>query len=228
VKTFLRSLSLPWEFAFVVLCAFGLTMLGNVLLFFRSAPAQAAEASRPPISTSSLWGLLVEEFLVLLVLVTFLGVRGWSRDRVGFNPTVRQTFAGLALAVSGYVAYVLSYWLVAPFGPAAMTTAVRTPLVANDLDLTVIIATSLINPVFEELFLCGYVITVLKGYRGGWLGLHVSIAIRVLCHLYQGPLGVISIVPAGLIFGIYYLRTGRLWPIILAHALWDFIGLSRF
>jgi len=53
----------------------------------------------------------------------------------------------------------------------------------------------------------------------------MSLAIRLTCHLYQGAAGVIGIVPLGFIFTYWYARTGRLWPVVLAHALFDVAGL---
>ena len=38
-------------------------------------------------------------------------------------------------------------------------------------------------------------------------------------------LDVIGIVPIGLVFGIYYWRIGRMWPVLVAHAMMETIGL---
>ena len=43
--------------------------------------------------------------------------------------------------------------------------------------------------------------------------------IRIAYHLYQGSAGVVSIVPMGLAYAWLYARTGRLWPLVLAHVL---------
>jgi membrane protease YdiL (CAAX protease family) len=45
-------------------------------------------------------------------------------------------------------------------------------------------------------------------------------------HLYQGVLGALTIAPVGLLFAYWYVRSGRLWPLIVAHGLIDFIGLT--
>ncbi|MFD1296210.1 CPBP family intramembrane glutamic endopeptidase [Lysobacter gummosus] len=44
--------------------------------------------------------------------------------------------------------------------------------------------------------------------------------IRIAYHLYQGSAGVVSIVPMGLAYAWLYARTGRLWPLVLAHVCW--------
>ncbi len=56
--------------------------------------------------------------------------------------------------------------------------------------------------------------------------MNVSMGIRLLYHLYQGPMGIITIVPLGLLYGFVYVRTRQLWPLILAHMLIDIAGLA--
>jgi membrane protease YdiL (CAAX protease family) len=54
----------------------------------------------------------------------------------------------------------------------------------------------------------------------------VSLALRVLYHLYEGPLAVIPLAVMALAFTLIYVKMGRLWPAIVAHALLDFLGLT--
>jgi uncharacterized protein len=72
------------------------------------------------------------------------------------------------------------------------------------------------------------VIAALDPRRSAWTGINVSVAIRLLYHLYQGPLGVLYIVPLGLVFAWWYARSARLWPLVIAHALYDFSALAIF
>jgi uncharacterized protein len=58
-----------------------------------------------------------------------------------------------------------------------------------------------------------------------WQVLLLSTALRVAVHTYQGVLSLLVILPWGIVFTVYYLRTRRLWPLILAHALQDAIAL---
>jgi uncharacterized protein len=82
-----------------------------------------------------------------------------------------------------------------------------------------------VNPFFEELFVCGYLITVAKESGRPALGVNASIAVRLAYHLYQGGVGVLGIIPLGMIFAFWFSKTGRLWPVVVAHALADFEGL---
>ena len=85
---------------------------------------------------------------------------------------------------------------------------------------------SLVNPVFEEVFVCGYVITALKERFGLTTAVNVSAALRVSYHLYQGAVGVVGVAPLALLFAYWFGRTGRLWPLIVAHAIMDLWALT--
>jgi membrane protease YdiL (CAAX protease family) len=100
--------------------------------------------------------------------------------------------------------------------------------ISSDLRVRTVVILSLVNPVFEEVFVCGYLINALKKERSLVFAINVSVAIRLAYHLYQGPMVVLSIVPMGLIFGYWFARTGRLWPLVTAHALLDFFALWHF
>jgi membrane protease YdiL (CAAX protease family) len=47
--------------------------------------------------------------------------------------------------------------------------------------------------------------------------------VRVLYHLYQGPVGAVWVLAIGLVFGLYFMRTNQLWPPVFAHILWDIV-----
>jgi membrane protease YdiL (CAAX protease family) len=101
----------------------------------------------------------------------------------------------------------------------------ETHIITQVIPATTIVANGMINPLFEEVFVCGYVMTALRKEGHTWFALNASVAIRLLYHLYQGPLGVLSIIPMGLMSGYWYARTGRLWPVIVAHAAMDMLAM---
>lgn len=77
---------------------------------------------------------------------------------------------------------------------------------------------------FEELsriFMLNRLSIVWHGPAARWLILLLSAFLFGLVHLYQGPANVIAIGLQGLIYGWYYLTFGRVWPMIIAHALYD-------
>jgi membrane protease YdiL (CAAX protease family) len=81
--------------------------------------------------------------------------------------------------------------------------------------------------VFEEILVCGYVVQSLRGRFGVALAANASIALRMSFHLYQGPAAFLTYSLFGLLFTLFYVRTGRLWPLIVAHALLSVIELTN-
>jgi membrane protease YdiL (CAAX protease family) len=54
-----------------------------------------------------------------------------------------------------------------------------------------------------------------------WVVVLFSAVLFGLMHSYQGPAGVVSTGLSGLITGIFYLRSGRILPMVIAHYLHD-------
>jgi membrane protease YdiL (CAAX protease family) len=218
---YVRALSPKVEFAIVVTAAFG-------YFIFRSLSEVFAPSPHGVISETHLRFLLVYEPITLIIIFAFLYSRGWSLQRIGFAPSPKESFVGLGLALAAYVGYVV-VWLIATsvssqFGQAAHDMAFVTP----GFSFATVVTVSIVNPVFEEVLLCGYVVSALTKSESAWTAINVSVGIRLLCHLYQGSLGVIGIIPLGLIFAWWYVKYGRLWPVIVAHAVFDLTGLAAF
>jgi membrane protease YdiL (CAAX protease family) len=80
----------------------------------------------------------------------------------------------------------------------------------------------------EEIVVCAYVLTRL--HQLGWTNsraLAAGAVLRGSYHLYQGYGGFIGNAVLGLIFGWWFQRTRRVWPLVIAHSLIDavsFIG----
>jgi membrane protease YdiL (CAAX protease family) len=49
----------------------------------------------------------------------------------------------------------------------------------------------------------------------------ISAALFGLVHIYQGPANAVAIALQGLLYAWYYHRFGRVWPMIIGHALYD-------
>lgn len=213
---YVRALSPKAEFLIVILVSFGYFILSN----FLSVLAPGAFAH---ITEGHLRFLLIYESIVIIVLWKFLSVRRWHFQQLGLAPKLKDIGTGVALAIAVYVAHTAIMVAVAYIAPEQITRLGR--LVAPDIGLAPIVAVSILNAVFEEVFVCGYVITSIRKTRSISFAVNVSIAIRLSYHLYQGTARLIGIFPIGLIFALWFARTGRLWPAIIAHCIIDLIGL---
>ncbi|GAA1392219.1 CPBP family intramembrane glutamic endopeptidase [Luteococcus peritonei] len=86
------------------------------------------------------------------------------------------------------------------------------------------------NSVLEEVVMIGYLFTRFRQMRfAPWVVLVTSALIRGSYHLYQGFGGFLGNAVMGLAFGAWFLRTRRLWPLVVAHFLLDvasFVGYA--
>lgn len=80
----------------------------------------------------------------------------------------------------------------------------------------------------EEVAFRGYVMTRLRliGKFNSWVIPTVVSAVAFgICHAYQGIPGFVVITIYGVLFSLLYIRTGSLWPCIIAHFFQDFSAL---
>jgi membrane protease YdiL (CAAX protease family) len=223
MKERILRMSRRTEVTLVLLLSFGITVPKS--LWAMVSPDYLAKRTTPPITNEALHHTVLYELGVMMILIPFLRARGWSRERLGIRPTVKDSIWGLGLVVGYYGVFVVLVTLVANIWPQAVLVASRMRLAQGPFDWPTMITASVVNPVFEEVFVCGYVITALKERFGTTTAINVSAGIRVFYHFYQGALGVLGITPMALLFGYWFARTGRLWPLIVAHALQDLTGL---
>jgi membrane protease YdiL (CAAX protease family) len=221
MRRFLQELPPPVEFVFVVLGAFGLLIVLSLLQMLQPAAPAA-------VSDDALRSLLGYELVVLAVLATFLRVRGWTVERLGIRITVRDTLIGLAFVLATELIGMGALLVIEPISPTLAATIEAAGSESGTLSFLSVLTFSIVNPIFEETFVCGYVISALRDRSAPWTAINVSVAIRLLYHLYQGPAAAIGIVPFGLILACWYARSGRLWPAITAHAVANLLDLSRF
>lgn len=217
----IKSLSERSEFVGVLTLAFGWSIYSSVVMAFAPQPAGGPQAIDP----NWLAGLLCMEIPILATIGLFLRERGWTWDRLGPPPSWRDLPPGLALALGT----ALLFWVLQA---VAASAGLETPPpdeavpVQPGMNWALVLAVSAVNGFYEEALVCGYLISALRGKRAMWTAIHLSTAIRVAYHLYQGDVGVLSIVPMGLAYAWLYAVTGRLWPLVLAHAVLDFWALS--
>lgn len=165
----------------------------------------------------------VAEAIYVIALWPWLVARGWSFGAIAGAPHPVDIWRGFLLAiVAEAVSYFSAYtWVVfVPGSYEALLTASPVGTAAP----WVIAVGAIINPVVEEFLWLGYGITALRRY-GTRTAVVISIALRMLVHLYQGRVAFIGILPLAVVFTLYFVRTRRLWPVIVAHLLFDTVAL---
>lgn len=81
----------------------------------------------------------------------------------------------------------------------------------------------------EEIIVVGYLLTRLRELQvSATKSLLLSAALRGCYHLYQGFGAGLGNVVMGVVFGYTWQRTGRLWPLIIAHGLIDTVAFVGY
>ena len=183
--------------------------------------------SETAFSTRHLVSLLIYESIAAALLVPWLTRRGWSVRAAG-APEPFDVVRGIGVWLMCEIAFVFAWWTFAVVQPkTAQDLAMAQPFPGGATQ-TWVVATSVLNPIFEEFLWLGYGLVALESRIGLRAACVVSVMLRVSVHAYQGPLALLSILPVGLVLTLYYARNRRLWPVIVAHVMMDAIGLSQF
>lgn len=232
------------ELLAVLTVSFGADAVGTVLRFVRSSLERRTLSQRGQTTNAiqqgqdtpdlqwldivdRIFGLLADlapVFLVLVLLLRSPGGRGfgigldrlrWKEIGHGFGFGALIGLPGLALV---YVAYEL--------GANAKIVVTDFPDVWYRIPALLLEAAQ--QGASEEIVVCAYVLTRLR--QLGWTNsrsLAAGAVLRGSYHLYQGFGGFVGNAVMGLLFGWWFQRTRRVWPLIIAHAVIDaasFIG----
>jgi membrane protease YdiL (CAAX protease family) len=164
--------------------------------------------------------LLAIEVVCGALALLLLRARGWTPAALGLHVTMRQTIGGMLLLIGVYIFIGGFYELVRAAtnsDPGAGTTF------HAQLSWPVLLALTLVNPLYDELLLVAYNLEAAKA-SGPAFAITLSAAVRFVCHLEQGPIAAVTILPLGLIFALVYWRWRVVWPLVIAHAVMDFMG----
>jgi uncharacterized protein len=205
------------EFTLVIFIAFGYSILSGLvgILTYRSDKVIVA------FDDNHLWSVVASELIFGPVIAAILWMQRWRWADFEVNYSNRGTLESIGIAV-----VTIALWWIARAALGALDTFSAAQITPPSASWMAVTAVSIVNPFFEELLVCGYVVQALRKRFGLAIAVNASIAIRMTYHLYQGPVAFVSFALMGLLFTIFYVRTGRLWPLILAHVLLDFIALA--
>lgn len=177
------------------------------------------------LSTGRLAGTLALELLLAATLGLWLWRLGWRPHRTATRPFARRDLLrGAGVWLAAMLAAWASVFVWRLVEPNLTADALGTQILGRP-SFAVILPLSVVNAVFEEFLWLGLGVAALQRCGTG-LAAAVSICLRTLVHVYQGPLAFLAILPIGVVFTAYYLRTRRLWPVVFAHGLQDFLALA--
>ncbi|MEV0249860.1 CPBP family intramembrane glutamic endopeptidase [Nocardia sp. NPDC050712] len=225
------------EIVVVLLVTFGLSGMSAALSLVESALSPGGVGGQtmklnPSRSAQSVLDLLFQLLGVLRLLAwAALGLyllwrSGIGPKAIGLARRIRwrqDVLPGLGLAaligIPGLGLYLTAHAL------GMSVTIVPASLGDHWWRLPVLVLAACANAVAEEILVVGYLLTRLR--QLGWTAnrsLFAAALLRGSYHLYQGLGGGVGNLVMGVIFGRFWQRTDRLWPLILAHATIDTVA----
>jgi uncharacterized protein len=212
VKTQERTVTTPLE-------ALGISTLCFGWFIFASLSAVSAGFKSGTYSSGGFVSLIGFELVIATVAMYVLRSRGFSIGSLYPAPSVAGVAIGVALYIGASFAAVAA---TSPFTNPGYLEPIETLMADGGISLLTLVALGVVNGAYEEVFLLGFLVRGLRAY-GLPIALGVSLLVRVLYHLYQGPLGAVSVLVFGAVLSVYFVASGRLFPAVFAHAIADIV-----
>jgi membrane protease YdiL (CAAX protease family) len=177
------------------------------------------------LTDQGLAGALVFEVVLSVILGLWLWRRGWRPHRSATLPLAAGDLArGMGLWVIAILSVAVWSAICRALLPDLTTIANQTQFVGAPR-AWITVWFSVVNAIFEEMLWLALGLAAFRRLGLTWAGT-ISAGLRLLAHSYQGPLAVVTIIPIAVIFTAYYIRTRRLWPVVIAHAFQDILALE--
>jgi membrane protease YdiL (CAAX protease family) len=213
-----------FELFLVLFVSCGTPLLRSLYLLVKGPDAL------PQMSEMRWVGGLLEEVGGLLLLAYVLSRRGRSFKDIGLRWSFSDVGVGLLVAGVSFASYVLGALVVHVIHYAIYGSLATGPTGATFFSHPGLWAVpfTLLNPFFEELIVRAYLMTEVAELTGSSaLAVAASVLFQSSYHLYYGWAGATSIAFMFLALSVYYARSRRALPIIVAHAVFDIYALIR-
>jgi membrane protease YdiL (CAAX protease family) len=196
-----------FEACLIVLILFGTFIAASLDAAMRWRPGTAGG-----FSDASFAYTLANELVLAAMAILVLWARRYPLHLLYPRPSARGVFEAALLGIGAVLAHRLLTLLL----PQPDTNPIDEMLAATVVSWSGTLPLMVVNGIYEEVFLLAYLMRGLRRY-GASTALGIALFVRMLYHTYQGPHALVSVMAVGLIFGLYYQRTGRLFPVVLAH-----------
>ena len=221
-----NSKTLRWvELLLVLSVAIAPALLGSLLYFSKGLPLRDESEISIRLVLATIY-----ELLSLGVLGYVLFRQGRSLRDIGLSYRWRDVPISVGLSVVSYLAFYLAYvalYYVHFFATGQLLKLWNgAPRILGSRPSIALIVFILLNPWFEELIVRAYTmkeVTFLLGKP--WLAVVISVGIQSSYHLYQGIPNAILLGVGFTVFAIYYVKSRRIFPVILAHFYADALSI---
>ncbi len=216
----LKKISDRTEFILILIIVFGLPTFYSLISMVAFLQGYGGPTN---ISNFSLLNLFEIEVLTGCAAGALLYVRFWRLSHFHINMGWLQTIIGILIFVGDYLLQFVALFLLTAFYKS--NALISTGIEISNISLPVAILFSCVNPIFEEVFVVGYIVQSLRKNHDALYVITLSAIVRLLYHLYQGPIAI-GIFFIGILHASFYWRWKSLWPLIFAHCILNFMVLG--
>jgi len=175
---------------------------------------------------------LVHEIGALTLLACLLSRQNRSIKEIGLGFRWTDILKAIGLFIIAMIAYLLSYSVINASYHSWTREYIhfRDPAIIFGKPSAVLLFLYILAaPLFEEIIVRGYLMTELSGFSCPmWLAAMASVVLQTSYHLYYGFAGALLLGSGFAVLAIYFARSKRLMPVILAHFLWDLTASVRY
>jgi uncharacterized protein len=205
------------EYAIIQTTTFGLFILFSISAVF--SPNWEREYV---FTNSSLINILSIEVFTGSIALIILKLRGWKASDFDLKFKYRHFFHGILLYLVTLASFHLTSYILAFFCPNFSVIFRR-----ENVTAFVVLFTVIINPLFEEFFVTVYPSEVLAKHHGMFFTITLCAFVRFIYHLYQGPISI-TILILGIINTYTYLKWRKIWPLVIAHSINNYIAFTFY
>lgn len=167
-------------------------------------------------NSADFYFIIIYELIVSAVLFDYLRSKHWTwKD---FNLHFSISMIGIALLLVA-IRNIIGIAGIKTLTALNIVDYTKEPTVLLQSNILGMVLMLIVNSVYEEMLLVGYLFKKLEKYGHPALIIFISFLIRESYHTYQGWGNVPMVLSLSLVFGIYYIRYKKLWPLIIAHCL---------
>ena len=179
--------------------------------------------------------LIFGSLQVIAPLLTIMALSRCDWEEHGFIPVHRNVDVAwtVLLLIAGYLAVLgtlnLYSVLVENFEEAYDDSFMPSAANATIQVSLLLIVSMIMNAVAEELAMRSYLIPKLYELTDSKTSaVLLSSMLFGIYHMYQGSVGFVNAFTLGVVFGAWFVRFRRIWPLIAAHAVWDIVALMPY
>lgn len=208
-QVFLKNVGMIIEICIVLSLAFGLFIYSSTKAFLNNSKSITAQSY----NSYDFIFIVIYSLIILTIVSYYLKYRGLRYT--DFNLNFKISMIGVAILlvlIRETIGRCLTFLL------TAFSFKIDEPSITLDINVISIILIIVVNSVFEEFFLIGYIFKRFEKINS-FVIIFISFIIRASFHTYQGLAYLPMVFIMALLFGLYYIKYKQLWPLIIAHAI---------